>query len=361
LSAVAAAAAIARGIEAAAPGHFDVVQIPMADGGEGTVDAFLETGARRVSATVRGPLDAPVEAAFALDGTTAVVEMAAASGLALVFTAERDPLRATTYGTGELLRAALDAGASRIVVAVGGSATNDGGAGCLQALGVRLRDRDGHELAPGGGALRQLAEIDLADLDPRLAEVDLEVAADVDNPLCGPHGASAIFGPQKGASPDDVALLDAALSHFADVAAARLGADVRDEPGSGAAGGLAFGLRAFLGASIRPGVEVVGELRGLPEALDGADCCFTGEGSIDAQTLRGKTVAGVNAIARAAGVRYVIAFGGRVTSDAEAALAEQGVVTVPIADRPLSGADSMASAGHLLERAAARITRLLRA
>jgi glycerate kinase len=330
----------------------------MADGGEGTVDAFLETGARRISATVRGPLDAPVAAAFALDGETAIVEMAAASGLALLAPESRDATRASTFGTGELIRAALDAGARRIVVAVGGSATNDGGAGALAALGAVFRDASGRALEPGGLALAGLAAVDLSGLDPRLDGIDLEVAADVDNPLCGPHGASAVFGPQKGATAAQVAALDAALARLASVVTATLHVAHHDLPGSGAAGGLAYGLRAVLGARVRPGVEIVAELRGLSAALDGAALCYTGEGSIDVQTLRGKTVAGVGRLARAAGVALVAAFGGRVDAEAERALARDGIVALPICDRPLPQAEAFAEAAVLLERAAARATRL---
>ena len=330
----------------------------MADGGEGTVDAFLALpGWRREERTVRGPLGVPVVAGFAFDGERAVVEMAAASGLALVAAGDRDVRRASTYGTGELVRAALDAGARRIVVAVGGSATNDGGAGLIAALGARLLDADGRTLPPGGASLASLASIDLDAFDPRVATTTFEVAADVDHPLCGARGASAVFGPQKGASAADVRDLDAALGRFADVAARTLGVDRRDVPGAGAAGGLGFGLAAFADARIAPGVELVAALRGLPEALRDAAICFTGEGSIDGQTLGGKTVAGVGALARAAGARCV-AFGGRVEADAEAALATGGIVVVPIADGPRSLDDALANAGALLERAAARALRL---
>ncbi len=333
----------------------------MADGGEGTVDAFLALPQwRRETRTVRGPMGEPVAASFAFDGERAVVEMAAASGLALVRSDARDPRRASTYGTGELVRAALDAGARHLVVAVGGSATNDGGAGLLAALGARFLDARGIALAPGGASLADLAEIDLSGLDARLRGVTIEVAADVDHPLIGPHGASAVFGPQKGASPSDVRALDAALARFADVTASVLGCDRRGEPGTGAAGGLAFGLAAFAGARIAPGVELVANLRGLHAALRGAELCFTGEGSIDEQTLGGKTVAGVGAIARAARVPCV-AFGGRVVAAAEEALARHGIVVVPIADAPLSLEAALAGAAGLLERAAARALRLARA
>ncbi len=330
----------------------------MADGGEGTVDAFVSGGWARVVRRVRGPLGEPVDAAFARSETdaTAAIEMAAASGLALVAPARYDPLRASTFGTGELLRAALDRGARRIVIALGGSATNDGGAGMLAALGVRFLASDGGELAPGGGALARLVRIDVGGFDPRLRDVVLDVAADVDAPLLGPSGASAVFGPQKGASARDVAALDAALARFADVTAATLGVDVRDEPGTGAAGGLGFALRSFMGAVARPGVAVVAEVRGLPAALRGAGWCFTGEGKIDAQTLAGKTVLGVATLAKAAGVATT-AFAGRIDEDAARALATRGIACVGIADEMLDTVEAMRRAPELLERAAARIAR----
>ena len=361
LSAVEAAAAIERGIRAGAPTLADVRVIPMADGGEGTVDAFLAGGARRMTRTVRGPLGDPVEASFALMDATAIVEMAAASGLGLVPRPRRDLLRATTYGTGELVRAALDARARHIVVAIGGSGTNDGGAGFLQALGVRLLDASGRMLGPGGGALARLERIDLHDVDPRLRGARIDLAVDVDNPLCGPNGASAIFGPQKGASADDVRVLDEALAHYAEVAARTLGIDHRNDPGAGAAGGLGFALIAFAHATPRPGVEVVAQLRNLGPALDGADAVFTGEGSIDAQTLAGKTVAGVARLARAAGVGTIVAFGGRVEAGAAEALAKAGVESVAIAGPKMTEDEAMRGAATLLESAAESSARRLAA
>jgi len=359
LSALEASAAIARGLRSAIPDSLEIISVPMADGGEGTVDAFLASGAERITRVVRGPLGEPVEAAFALDGGTAIVEMAAASGLELIPRERRDVLRATTYGTGELLRAALDAGARRIVVGIGGSATNDAGAGMLQALGVRLLDHAGSELPAGGAALRELATIDLAGLDARVARSRIEVAADVDNPLCGARGASAVFAPQKGAGESDVRALDAALSHFADAVAGIGAGDHRNDPGAGAAGGLGFALLAFLGASLRPGVEIVAELRGLPNALQDAEGVFTGEGSIDAQTLHGKTVAGVVHMARAAGAKTIVAFGGRVDPAAAEALRALGVSAVAIADGTMPRDEAMRNASVLLAAAAERVARRL--
>jgi len=329
----------------------------MADGGEGTVDAFVDAGWRRIEVAVHGPRGDPLQASFALDRTAAVVEMAAASGLAVLSPQRLAPRETSTFGTGELVRAALDRGARRIVFAIGGSATNDAGAGFLEALGARLLDSRGRRLAAGGAQLAHVACIDLADLDPRLRETSIEIAADVDNPLTGPRGASAVFGPQKGATPADVRMLDAALAHFADVAAGLCGVDPRDEPGSGAAGGLGFTLRAFFGASCRPGVEVVAELRGLAAALSGADRCFTGEGRIDAQTTGGKVIAGVGAMAYAQGVR-TIAFAGEIVPEAEEELARLGIVCVPILEGPSTLAEALRDAQELLERTAYRVARL---
>src|SRR5579872_2500882 len=255
----------------------------MADGGEGTVDLFLDSGARACTANVHDPRGRAITAKFALDGERAIVELASASGLVLEKPAERDPWRADSRGTGELIRAALDAGAKSVVIGIGGSANNDAGIGLLRALGAKTKPAD---------VLHGIESIDLSGVDPRIAHTKLLVASDVDNPLCGPNGASAIFGPQKGAKPRDVPKLDAALAQTADAMARALGRDLRDTPGAGAAGGAGFALLA-LGAHLRPGVEIVAELAGLPDALAGATLCATGEGSIDAQTLRGKTIAGV--------------------------------------------------------------------
>lgn len=353
LSAVAAAAAIARGLRAAWGDALESRIVPMADGGEGTVEAFVATGARRIEQTVHGPLGTPVRAAFALDGDLAIVEMAAASGLTLLSRVDYNPSRATTYGTGELIAAALDAGARRILVAAGGSATNDGGAGMLTALGVKFLDADAREIAQGGGALSDLACIDVRGLDPRLNEAVVEVAADVESPLLGPRGATATFARQKGADERDIERLEAALAHYAGVVAAALGRDVREVRGTGAAGGLGFGLCAFLNASIRPGVEVVAQLRGLPEALEGATWCFTGEGAIDEQTLQGKTVAGVARFAQASGVP-TFAFAGSVTSGAAAQLRELDAVAVEINPDGLDVTQAIARASELLQIAAAR-------
>jgi len=358
LGAAEAAAAIARGLRRS-PCVADVVCVPMADGGEGTVDVFLAGGAGARTLRVQGPLGAPVLATFALEGDVAVIEMASAAGQALVAAQARAPLAASTAGVGELLRAALDAGARRVVLGIGGSATTDGGAGFLTALGARFLDAAGAPLPPGGAALARLATIDVSGLDPRLAGTRIDVACDVDVPLLGPTGAARMFGPQKGASAADVAELEAALARFADATAIASGRDRRAEPGTGAAGGLGFALLAFLGASLMPGVELVAEIRGLGNELARADLCLTGEGRIDDQTLRGKTVAGVARLARNASVP-VVAFAGSVELAVEPELARLGVAAViPIANRPMSLSAALAEAPELLEAAAARVGRLV--
>ncbi len=295
LPAAPVAAAMAAGCRRAAPGA-EVVELPLADGGEGTVAALVAaTGGRLVERRVTGPLGEPVTATYGLlgDGATAVIEMAAASGLELVPPALRDPRRTTTRGTGELLADALDAGVRRIVIGLGGSATNDGGTGLAAALGARFLGADGGELPPGGAALARLARIDASGLDPRLAAAELRVACDVDNPLCGPRGASRVYGPQKGASPADVELLDNALARYAERLRADLGRDVAELPGAGAAGGLGAGLVAFGGASLGSGIDLVLDVVGFEAALAGTDLILTGEGRLDGQTLHGKTIAGV--------------------------------------------------------------------
>ncbi|HTO19960.1 MAG TPA: glycerate kinase [Pseudomonas sp.] len=358
LAAPQVAEAIARGWQAVFPAAECLLR-PMADGGEGTVDAVLAAaGGERRTCTVSGPLGTPVEAHWGwLDDGTAVIEMAAASGLHQVAADQRDIPRACSQGTGELIRQALDAGARHIILGLGGSATNDGGAGLLRALGVRLLDSAGQPLAPGGAALARLAEIDLSRLDPRLAQVPVLVAADVDNPLCGPHGASAVFGPQKGASPEQVRLLDAALTHYAERMAATLGTDHSTEPGAGAAGGLGFAARALLGARFRPGIAVVAELCGLAEAVQGADLVITGEGRLDAQTLHGKTPLGVARIAHAAGVP-VIALAGSLGEGYQRLYAAGLSAAFSLAPGPIDLRQACADAAALLQARATEIARL---
>jgi len=358
LSAPEVAAAIARGWAQVFP-RAELCLRPMADGGEGTVDALLAaTGGERREREVSGPLGSPVMAHWGwLEGQTAVIEMAAASGLHWVPRDQRNAALTSSFGTGELIRAALDAGATRIILGLGGSATNDGGAGLLQALGMRFLDRAGQELAPGGAALAQLDRIDLSGLDGRLLNVQVDVAADVDNPLCGPHGASAVFGPQKGADARQVQELDAALGRMARVVADTLGEDFSELPGVGAAGGLGFAAKAFLKARFRPGIELVAELSGLAQSLAGADLVITGEGRLDAQSLHGKTPVGVARIAVAAGVP-VIALAGSL-GEGYQRVYEVGIdAAFSLAPGPISLEQACATAADELQARATDIARL---
>nr|WP_321984317.1 glycerate kinase [uncultured Lichenicoccus sp.] len=309
---------------------------------------------------MQGPFGEPVTAewGFQPDSRTAFIEMAAASGLMLVPRQARNAGRATSFGTGELVRAALDAGAGRIVLGIGGSASNDGGAGLLQALGLVLADAAGAPLAPGGAALAPLDRLDASGLDPRLRQVQFDIAADVDNPLLGPNGASAVFGPQKGATPQDVERLDAALHRYADLCAAATGVDHRDYPGVGAAGGLGFAMKMFTHAVFRPGIEIVAEQAGLPDAVQGADWVFTGEGRLDRQTLGGKTIFGVTRIARAAGVP-VIAFAGSLGEGYEAMYAHGLQAAFSLAPGPITLDEAMHDARAFLRARARDVGRLL--
>jgi glycerate kinase len=286
--------------------------VPLADGGEGTLDVLVpadDPGARRMRRSVTGPLGDRVDAEFGVRGDVAVVEMARASGLERIAAQRRDPRRTTTRGTGELMAAAIEEGARRLLVCLGGSGTNDGGVGMAAALGGRFLDPSGRPIADGGAALIDLDRIDAGTVLSTMRTVDVVGVTDVDNPLCGPAGASAVFGPQKGASPDDVVLLDRALAHLAAVAARDLGVDRSHEAGAGAAGGLGFGLLAFAGARLRPGVEVVMEAVGFDARLAAADLVITGEGSFDAQSLRGKVPGGVINTARLASAPVAILCG----------------------------------------------------
>ena len=303
--------------------------VPMADGGEGTVAAMVAaTGGRLVELQVTGPLGAPVQAFYGLtgDGETAIIEMAAASGLALVPPELRDPLVTTSYGTGELIKAALDAGGRHLIIGIGGSATNDGGAGMLQALGVNLRDGEGREIGFGGGSLASLESIEAGGLDPRLKLCRIEAACDVDNLLTGPKGASAVFGPQKGATPELVAQLDANLARYAAAIGRDLGVQVEMVPGAGAAGGVGAALLAFLGADLRPGIDIVMEAVGLEAYLRDADLVITGEGRMDSQTVHGKTPIGVARMAKRFG-KPVIGIAGSLSADV-AVVHEHGIDAV---------------------------------
>ncbi len=342
--------------------------VPMADGGEGTVDAWAAaTATPRAAATVRDPLGRPVKAEFAFDpaSRTAVIEMAAASGLPLLKPDERNPLATTTYGTGELILKALDLGARHIILGIGGSATNDGGAGMASALGAKFLDAKGRRLPPGGGALSRLASIDFGDFDPRIAKTKFEVACDVTNPLCGPNGASAVYGPQKGATKAAVKKLDAALARLADVASAtfpqsakRTKSDAREMPGAGAAGGLGFGLCVFCGARLKRGVEIIAESVGLLEKIRGCDLVVTGEGRLDSQTVNGKTPAGVAAVAKKAGVKCIAICG--CVGDGYQAVRKVGIdAVVPIAHGFFDPLDPARGARERIAAAAEETARLL--
>jgi len=282
--------------------------VPVADGGDGTLETLVETsGGTTRTATVTGPLGESTEAQWGAmgDGKTAVIEMARTSGLALIPTDRRDPLTATTAGLGEVIREALDEEFRRFILGIGGSATNDAGAGMAQALGVRLLDAAGHDLAVGGAALAGLHQIDMKGLDPRVAAADFMVACDVSNPLTGPEGASAVYGPQKGATPAQVTQLDAALGNFADVVSHDLNAEVQEVPGSGAAGGLGGGIMAFLGGQLRPGVNIVLDTLQFDSKLEGTDLVITGEGGMDFQTVYNKAPIGVARLAKARGITVI--------------------------------------------------------
>lgn len=331
--------------------RFTATVLPLADGGDGTVAAFLDGGAQPRAAHVVDALGAPVDVTYARSGPTAILEMAAASGLARL----RPPLRpreATTYGTGLLIADALTGGATRVLLGIGGSATTDGGAGALAALGVRFLDAGGAPLAPAPAALAGLASIDAAGLDPRLAAASIEIACDVENPLLGPDGAAAVYGPQKGAGPADVAFLDGVLARLAALATAVTGRDLSRLPGAGAAGGLGWGLATFAGARLVRGFDVVAGLVGLPEQLRGAALCVTGEGRIDPQSLEGKVVGGVAALAAAAGVP-VLAIGGSVDPQAVPALRARGVTCVALIDGPAERERAMRDAPAFIRAAAA--------
>jgi len=349
LSALEVAMHLEAGLHAAQPG-LRTVTVPVADGGDGTVDAAVAAGFARITVPVTGPTGQLIKAAIAVRGPSAVIEVAVASGLASLPGGRPDPLGATSRGTGELVGAALDRGCTEVVLGVGGSACTDGGAGMLQALGARLRDATGDELAPGGAALATLDHVDLDGLDQRLRQVRIVLASDVDNPLLGPRGAARVYAPQKGASPADVAVLESALRRWA----AALGPDAARLPGAGAAGGIGYAALTVLAAQRRPGIDVLLGLVGFADKLAGARLVVTGEGSLDEQTLHGKAPAGVAAVARSAGVPVVAVCGRQLLTDE--ALADAGILSA----YALTGiepdvARCMAEPGPLLQRLAATI------
>jgi glycerate kinase len=360
LTAAEAGSAIAEGVQAVYP-KADIEIVPIADGGEGTVQALIDaTHGKIIQQTVTGPLGEPVSAYFGLMGDkhTAAIEMAACAGLPLVAAELRDPRITTTYGVGELILAALNHGCRHFIIGIGGSATNDGGAGMAQALNVALVNKQGSEITRGGAALEALAHISTSSMDPRLQECTVEVACDVTNPLCGPTGASAVYGPQKGATPVMVIELDKALAHYAQIIEQDLGLSVRDIPGAGAAGGLGAGLIAFLHANLRPGAQIVFEAIHLEERIQMADLVITAEGQIDAQTAYGKSVGAVAIIAK----RYdlpVVALAGSL-GDNYHVVYDIGVDAVSaLPSFPMTLAYAMENAAQLISDAAERACRFI--
>ena len=359
LSALQVARAIVSGIKRVLPDAVTTIK-PMADGGEGTVPALVDaTGGKIMTKEVTDPLGGRVTAHWGLlsDKVTGVIEMAAASGLPLVPPEKRNPLVTTTYGTGELILAALESGCRKLIIGIGGSATNDGGAGMAQALGAKLVDAKGTALPFGGAALANLERINVTTLDARLADCEVLIASDVTNPLCGAQGASAVYGPQKGATPQMVAQLDAALAHYADVIQRDLGVEVKNVPGAGAAGGLGAGLIAFLKAKVIPGIDVVIQASGLVESLKDADLVFTAEGKIDSQTAYGKVPTGVAKKAKEFGLP-VIAIAGEVADDYRVVYQHGIDAVLSIAPGPISLSQSMAEAERLVTDTAERAIRL---
>ncbi|MGH8549853.1 MAG: glycerate kinase [Methylococcales bacterium] len=356
------ATAIEKGILEVIP-DATCIKVPMADGGEGTVQSLVDaTKGRIVTKTVIGPLGEPVEARYGFlgDGHSAVIEMAEASGLPLVPKAKRDPLKTTTYGTGQLILDAIDSGATEIIIGIGGSSTNDCGSGMAQALGVRYLDKNGSELSlyASGGMLDQIAKIDGSGLDSRLRKVKIQVACDVDNPLCGEPGASSVFGPQKGATPEMVKTLDSNLGYFADLIRNTLGIDVKDLRGAGASGGLGAGLVAFCGATLKSGIDILVEATGLEQALEGAHLVITGEGRVDFQTAFGKTPSGVARAAKKTNTP-VVAIGGALADDARGVF-EHGIDGLEsAAARDMSLEEAIKNSRMHLQFAGERLARLL--
>ncbi|WP_195782925.1 glycerate kinase [Priestia megaterium] len=353
--------AVEKGIKTHFP-NAEISKVPMADGGEGTVQSLVDaTGGEIIQTRVTGPLGKTVEAFYGIlgEGKTAVIEMAAASGLHHVPMDKRNPLITTTRGTGELILKALDHKVKHIIIGIGGSATNDGGAGMAKALGAKLLDANGAEIKEGGGNLDQLASIDLANLDSRLAEVKVEVACDVDNPLTGETGASAVFGPQKGATPDMVKRLDRNLAHYAAVIEKEMDTHIQSVPGAGAAGGLGGGLLAFLSAELKPGVDIVIEATQLESYVKNADLVITGEGRIDGQTIYGKTPIGVAKTAKKHSVP-VIAIAGSIGAGSEAVY-EHGIHALfSVVPGAVALSEALEKADENIERTAKNVASVIR-
>jgi len=359
-SSMAVASRIEKGILKIFP-DAEILKIPIADGGEGTVEALVAgAGGDTYSVNVTGPLGERVSANYAiLKNGAAALEMAASSGLPLIARERQSPLTATTYGVGQMILAAIEKGVSEIVIGIGGSATNDGGVGMAQALGISFKDQSGRELDFGGAALINLTKIDTSGLDPRIKDVKIKIASDVNNPLCGPRGASAIFGPQKGATPEMAEQLDRALAHCSKIVKEQLGIDMASEPGAGAAGGLGFGLLAFCGAEINSGIQTMLDAVRFEEKLEGCNLCITGEGKIDGQSAFGKVPVGVAQRAKKLGVP-VLAIVGDI-GDGYESVYDFGIDSImSTVNRAMPLDEAMARGGELLEDAAERAMRILR-
>ena len=360
ISALDAARAMSEGVRRVVK-DAETVLVPVADGGDGTLETLVESSGGKIhTSEVTGPLGERVVAEWGAmgDGRTAVIEMARTSGLALVALENRDPLAATTYGLGEIIRDAIEVGFRSFVVGIGGSATNDGGAGMAQALGVRILDNGARDLPPGGAALAQLDRIDMSGLDPRARESQFSVACDVSNPLTGPEGASAVYGPQKGATPDIVVQLDAALAHFAEIVRRDIGVEINDVSGAGAAGGLGGGLIAFLGGTLRAGVDIVLDAVELDRHLEGADLAITGEGQMDFQTVYNKAPIGVARLAKAHGIPVIAISGslGQGFTDVH----EHGIdAALAITSAPMTLDHASENAAELIAAATEQVLRLM--
>ena len=360
VSALQAACAIEQGLRRVFPTAV-IEKIPMADGGEGTVQSLVDaTGGHLRTQRVLTPLENEVDAQFGIlaDGETAVIEMASASGLPLVPVDKRNPLRTTTYGTGQLIHAALDAGCRRLIIGIGGSATNDGGAGMAEALGAKLLNANGKQIPRGGGGLAELASIDITGLHPAIAETDTVVACDVNNTLTGPDGASHVYGPQKGATPEMIETLDAHLADFDEVLTRTLGKSFNDIPGAGAAGGLGAGLMAFLNAELRLGVDIMIDAVKLKEQMKGVSLVITGEGQLDFQTAFGKTPVGVAKVAKAHNIPVIAIAGG--IAEGAGVVYEAGIdAMLGIVQEPMSLEDAVGDASRLIADTAEQAARLV--
>lgn len=342
--------------------HAEVIKVPMADGGEGTVEALVNsTSGTFVEAEVLNPLGEKIKASYGIlgDKKTAVIEMAKASGIELIKREDRNPLITTTYGTGQLIKHAVKNGMKHLVIGIGGSATNDGGSGMLQALGVKLLDKDNNEIPFGGGALEKIEHIDISSMDKTIKDVTFEVACDVTNPFIGPKGASYVFGPQKGADSEMVKSLDNNLKHFSEKIKESLNIDISKVPGAGAAGGLGGALLAFFNAKLKSGIQLVIKYTNLEEKIQGADYVFTGEGAIDGQTIFGKTPVGVSRVAKKYNIP-TIAFGGKISDDADN-LFDEGITALFSIMRGVESLDiALKNGAHNLEKTVENVMRILK-